>query len=282
MNLTEETTLQKPICITPPKPWELPDFHEALQFHELVVLLAIRNLKVRFQQTSVGILWIILQPLILMIIFSVILGVLVRVPTGDIPYPIFFLSGLFVWQFFSQVVNCSSFGMLEHIGVISKSYFPRLVLPFSFTLSSFVDFFVILILLLVYLLANGFSINIRYLLLPILFAGTIFISTGVAVLFSAWMILFRDVKNLLSFIMMVWMYVTPIMYPITLVPEKYRLFIRLNPLTPLVESYRWVLLGKGDLPPIGHIIVSVAIACLIWIVAAFVFRKMENKISDVL
>jgi lipopolysaccharide transport system permease protein len=172
--------------------------------------------------------------------------------------------------------------MLEHIGVISKSYFPRLVLPFSFTLSSFVDFFVILILLLVYLLANGFSINIRYLLLPILFAGTIFISTGVAVLFSAWMILFRDVKNLLSFIMMVWMYVTPIMYPITLVPEKYRLFIRLNPLTPLVESYRWVLLGKGDLPPIGHIIVSVAIACLIWIVAAFVFRKMENKISDVL
>jgi lipopolysaccharide transport system permease protein len=282
MNNAENNALRKPTVLSPPKSWELPDFHEIWQSHELMALLAIRNLKVRFKQTSIGIFWIVLQPLILMAIFSVILGVLVKVPTGNVPYPIFFLSGFFVWQFFYQVVNSSAFGMLEHIGVISKSYFPRMVLPFSYTLSSFVDFFVILILLLAYLLVSGFSLNVRYLLLPILFVCSIIISTGVAVLFSAWMILFRDIKNLLAFILMVWMYLTPVMYPIALVPEEYRFLIRINPLTTLVEAYRWVLLGTGDLPPAGHFIAPVIVTVLIWIVAAFIFRKMENKISDVL
>lgn len=279
--LNRDETL-KPIVITPPTRLELPNFRELWDNRDLLFFLTRRDLKVRFQQTVIGFLWIILQPLINMLIFYLILGVLAKVPTEGIPYPIFFLSGFVVWQLFSQVVNSSAYSLLGNIGVIIKSYFPRLALPLSSTLSSLVDFGVSFIVLMVFLIANHYAITLRYLLIPFLLIITLIFSSGVGLLFGALMVVFRDTKNFLGFIMMIWMYLTPVMYPISIVPQPYQVLFYFNPLTGLVEAYRWVFLHSSGLPPFGYLAVSLVVAVAIWFAGAVAFRSMENRIADVM
>jgi len=282
MRLNNHNIPFKPIVITPPGSLDLPNFRELWEYRDLLFFLTRRDLKVRFQQTIIGVFWIILQPLIQMLIFYVILGLLIRVPTEGIPYPVFFLSGFVVWQLFSQVVNTGAYSLLSNIGVIIKSYFPRLILPLSSTLGSLVDFFVSFVVLLVFLLANHYPITWRFLLIiPLLIITTIF-SSGVGMLFGSLMVVFRDTKNFLAFILTIWMYITPIMYPISIVPDNYRILFYINPLTSLVDTYRWVFLGTGSLPLIQYFIVSFMVAVVIWFAGALAFRSMENKIADVM
>jgi lipopolysaccharide transport system permease protein len=272
----------KPIVITPPGSIDLPNFRELWEYRDLIFFLTRRDLKVRFQQTFIGVFWIVLQPLIQMLIFYVILGVLIRVPTEGIPYPVFFLSGFVVWMLFSQVVNTGAYSLVSNIGVIIKSYFPRLILPLSSTLGSLVDFFISFIVLLIFLLANHYPITARFLLIfPLLIITTVF-SSGVGMLFGSLMVVFRDTKNFLAFIMMVWMYITPIMYPISIVPDNYRILFYINPLTSLVDTYRWVFLDTGSLPLPQYFLVSFAVAMVIWFVGALAFRSMENRVADVM
>lgn len=281
------TTLNKksftPIVITPPSRLELPDFRELWEYKGLLFFLIRRDLKVRFQQTVIGLLWIVLQPLIQMLIFYVVLGILVKVPTGDIPYHLFFLSAFVVWQYFNQVVHGSAFSLVGNIGIIIKSYFPRLALPLSSIAGALVDFGVSFVVLLVFLLFDGrYPISLRYLLIPVLLLLTTIFASGVGLLFGALMVVFRDTKNFLAFILMMWMYITPIMYPVTLAPEQYRILFYLNPLTSLVDGFRWVFLRQGDLPKPGYLLVSFLIAVIIWFCGALAFRAMENKIADVM
>lgn len=272
-----------PIVITPPSSLELPNFRELWEYRGLFFFLVRRDIKLRFQQTVIGFLWVVLQPLIQMLIFYIILGVLVKVPTGSIPYHIFFLSAFVVWQFFTQVVSNSAFSLVSNISVIVKSYFPRLALPLATVVNALIDFAVSFLVLLVFLLIDGnYPITVRYFLLPLLLIITIFFSSGVGLLFGALMVVFRDTKNFLSFILMIWMYVTPIMFPITLAPEKYRILFYINPLTSLVETYRWVFLGQGDLPKVGYLLISFIVAIFIWFCGAIAFRSMENRIADVM
>lgn len=275
-------TTHTPVIITPPSSLELPNFRELWDYRDLLFFLTRRDLKVRFQQTVIGFLWIALQPIINMLIFYLILGVLARVPTEGIPYPIFFLSGFVVWQLFSQIINSSAYSLLGNIGVIIKSYFPRLALPLSSTLGSMVDFGVSYLILLIFLLTNHFPITPRYLFLPVLLILTVIFSSGVGLLFGALMVVFRDTKNLLGFIMMIWMYITPIMFPISIVPKEYQFLFYINPLTSLVETYRWMFLGRGTLPPLSYFLLSFIVAAGIWFVGAVAFRSMENKIADVM
>lgn len=278
----QNENLVKPIVIVPANKLELPNFKELWEYRDLLVFLIQRELKTRFQQTVIGILWIALQPIIQMLIFYLVLGILVKVPTDNIPYPIFFLSGFIVWQLFSQIVNSSAFSLLGNIGVITKSYFPRLILPFASTVSSIVDFLVSFILILILMATNHIPVTTRFLLLPVLLILTMLFSSGVGLLFGALMVTFRDVKNLLGFVLLIWMYITPIMYPISIVPEQYRVLMRLNPLTSLVETYRWVFLGTGSLPPLNNFMISFVVASIIWLLGAIYFRSMENTIADVM
>lgn len=283
MGINQNNNRFTPIEITPPTSLEFPNFREVWEYKGLLFYLIRRDIKLRFQQTMIGFLWVILQPLIQMLIFYVFLGILVRVPTGDIPYHIFFLSAFIVWQFFSQVINFSAFSLVGNIGLITKSYFPRLVLPFSTIASALVDFGISFLLLLVFLLLNkDFPISLRYLLLPILLAITTVFASGVGLLFGALMVVFRDMKNFTNFILMIWMYLTPIMYPVSLIPEKYQILLYFNPLTGLVEAYRWVFLRQGDLPRLDYLLLSMIIAVIIWVIGAIAFRAMENKIADVM
>jgi lipopolysaccharide transport system permease protein len=272
-----------PIVITPPSSLELPNFRELWDYKGLFFFLVRRDIKLRFQQTVIGFLWIVLQPLIQMLIFNVILGMLIRVPTDGIPYPIFFLSAFVVWQFFTQVVNNSAFSLVGNISVIVKSYFPRLALPLSTVANSLVDFAVSFLVLEVFLFSYGnFPITIRYLLLPVLLIITMIFSSGVGLLFGALMVVFRDTRNFLGFILTIWMYVTPIMYPVSLAPEKYRILFYLNPMTSLMDAYRWVFLGQGDLPKLSFMAISLTVAVVIWFCGAVAFKAMENKIADIM
>jgi lipopolysaccharide transport system permease protein len=278
----QNENLVKPIVIIPANKLELPNFKEVWEYRDLLVFLTQRELKTRFQQTVIGILWIALQPIIQMMIFYLVLGILVKVPTDNIPYPIFFLSGFIVWQLFSQIVNSSAFSLLGNIGIITKSYFPRLILPFASTISSIVDFFVSFILVLILMAINHIPVTTRFILLPVLLILTMLFSSGVGLLFGALMVVFRDVKNFLGFVLLIWMYITPIMYPISIVPEQYRILFRLNPMTSLVETYRWVFLGTGSLPPLSNFVMSFVVASIIWLIGAIYFRSMENTIADVM
>lgn len=283
MNIIKKENIFRPSEITPPSSLELPNFRELWEYKGLLFFLIRRDFKLRFQQTVIGFLWIILQPLIQMVIFYVFLGILIRVPTGDVPYHIFFLSAFIVWQFFSQVINFSAFSLVGNIGLITKAYFPRLVLPFSTVASALVDFGISFLLLMFFLLINkDYPISLRYLLLPGLVIITTVFASGVGLLFGALMVIFRDMKNLVGFILMTWMYLTPIMYPISIVPEKYHIFLYLNPLTSLIDAYRWVFLRQGDLPQLDYLMISLIVAIIIWFSGAIAFRAMENKITDVM
>jgi lipopolysaccharide transport system permease protein len=272
-----------PIVITPPSSLELPDFRELWEYKGLFIFLVRRDILLRFQQTVIGFLWIILQPLIQMLIFYIILGVLFIVPTGTIPYHLFFLSAFVVWQFFSSVVTYSTNSLVGNIGIIIKSYFPRLALPLASVASLLVDFGISIVILLVFLLIDGdYPITLRYLLLPILLVVTTIFSSGVGLLFGALTVVFRDMRHLTNFILMIWMYLTPIFFPLSLVPEKYQVLLYLNPLTSLVEAFRWVFLNQPDLPKVSYLLVSFVVALLIWFSGAIAFRAMENKVADVM
>jgi lipopolysaccharide transport system permease protein len=278
----KQKSINKPIVITSPKSFELPDFKEVWEARDLLFYLVERDLKVRFQQTFIGVLWIALQPIIMVLIFYIVLGILVKVPTGDVPYPIFFLSGFVVWQLFNQIVNSSAASLTGNIGVISKSYFPRLILPLSTTVGSLIDFLVSFIILLVLMATNSYPITARFLLLPFLVLLTMLFSSGIGLLFGALTVTFRDMKNLLGFIMMIWMYLTPIMYPASLVPENYQILLSINPLSSLIDSYRWVFLNSGTLPPPINFLISLIVMVILWLLGAILFRSMENKIADVM
>lgn len=272
-----------PIVITPPTAWELPNFRELWDYKGLFFFLVRRDIMLRFQQTVIGFLWIILQPLIQMMIFYVIFGLLVRIPTNGVPYPLFYLSGYVVWQFFTQVVNLSSVSLVANIPVIVKSYFPRLALPLSVVAGALVDLAVSFSILMIFLLVDGhYPITLRYLLLPVLLVLTAVFSSGVGLLFGALMVVFRDMKNLMTFILMVWMYITPILYPVTLAPEKYQILFYLNPMSSLVDAYRWVVLGQNGLLHYKYLSVSLVVAIVLWLGGAIAFRAMENKIADVM
>ncbi len=272
-----------PVVITPPHALELPDFRELWEYKGLLFFLVRRDLMLRFQQTVAGFLWIVFQPLIQMLIFSVIFGVLVKIPTEGVPYHLFFLSGFVVWQFFTQVVNNSALSLVGNVLVISKSYFPRLALPLSTVISALVDLAVAFAILMIFLLADGhYPITLRYLLLPVLVLLTVVFASGVGLLFGALMVVFRDMRNLLGFILMIWMYVTPILFPVTVAPPKYQILFYLNPMTSLVDAYRWVFLSFSGLPHYKFLSVSLVVAILIWLGGAIAFRAMENKVADIL
>jgi lipopolysaccharide transport system permease protein len=283
MGIAKKDNKFTPIVLTPPSRLEMPDFRELWEYKGLLFFLVRRDIMVRFQQTAIGFLWIVVQPLIQMLIFNVVFGILIGVPTNGIPFTLFFLSAFVVWQFFTQVINASAFSLVGNIGIITKSYFPRLTLPLSTVAGSLIDFGISFLVLMVFLLSDGhFPITLRYLWLPFLLLLTTLFASGVGLLFGALMVVFRDMKNLLAFILMIWMYITPIMYPISLVPEHYRILFYINPLTSLVAAFRWVFLGQGDLPKLDYLLISFVVATIIWFIGAIVFRATENKIADVM
>jgi len=254
------------------------------EYRELLYFLVWRDLKVRYKQTLLGAAWIVLQPVVSMVVFSVLFGGLLKVPSGGVPYPIFAYSALLPWNYFSSSLSRSSTSLVGSAHLITKVYFPRLIIPISGVISGLVDFgiaFLVLIGLMVY---YGIAPTPAVALLPAFLLLALVTALGFGLWLSALNVRYRDVNYLVPFLAQIWMYLTPVIYGTALIPERFRWLLALNPMTGVVEGFRWALLGQhlaDAQPPSSLFYVSIAIALLVLVSGAVFFRNTERTFADI-
>jgi lipopolysaccharide transport system permease protein len=267
--------------IQPPRGWISLNLRDLWEYRELLYFLTWRDIKVRYKQTVLGAAWAIIQPFFTMVVFSLFFGKLARVPSDDIPYPIFSYAALVPWQFFANGLSQSSTSLVASANLIKKVYFPRLVVPISAVVSGGVDFALAFVVLLGMMLFYGIVPTASVIwLLPLLLLALV-TSLGVGLWLTAMNVQFRDVRYAVPFLVQAWMFATPIAYPSSLLDEPWRTLYGINPMVGVIEGFRWALLGTETAPgPI--IIVSALVAVGLLISGAFYFRRMEKTFADVI
>ncbi|MCM3874289.1 MAG: ABC transporter permease [Pyrinomonadaceae bacterium] len=266
--------------IQPSRGWVSLKLGELWEYRELLYFLIWRDIKVRYKQTALGATWAIIQPFFTMVVFSLFFGRLAKVPSDGIPYPIFAFAALVPWSFFANGLGQSSNSLVGSANLITKVYFPRLTIPIASVLSGIVDFALAFVVLLGMMLFYGIVPTVNALWLPLFLLLALITSLGVGLWLSALNVEYRDVRHAVPFITQFWLFVTPIAYPSSLLPEPWRTLYGLNPMVGVVEGFRWALLGTSTAP--GPIIaVSSAAALVILITGAFYFRRMEKTFADI-
>jgi lipopolysaccharide transport system permease protein len=268
------------ITIEPQRGWASLELADLWRYRELLLLLTWRDIKVRYAQTVLGAAWAVLQPLLTMIIFSVIFGQLAKLPSEGIPYPVFTYTALLPWQLFSFSLTNSSNSLVGSQNLVSKVYFPRLVIPIASVLPSLVDFAISFLVLVGMLYFYQIPLSLRILTLPLFLALAVASALAAGLWLSALNVEYRDIRHAVPFITLFWQYATPVAYSVSLIPEKWRLLYGLNPMTGVVEGFRWALLGSGQVD--GMIWVSVAIIILLSISGLVYFKRMEATFADVI
>ena len=266
--------------ISPPKGVPTPNFRELYQYRELLYFLVWRDIKVRYKQTVLGAAWAIIQPFMTMIVFSLFFGRLAGVPSEGVPYPIFSYAALVPWIFFANGVTGSANSLVGSSHLITKVYFPRLVIPISSVLSGILDFLLAFLVLLGMMLFFGIAPTANIVWLPLLLALAFVAAIGVGLWLSALNVQFRDVRYVVPFLVQLWLFATPIAYPSSVVPEALRPFYALNPMVGVVEGFRWALLNTDTAP--GPMVAVSALAALVILVSGvYYFRRMEDTFADV-
>ncbi|MDH4230747.1 MAG: ABC transporter permease [Nitrospirota bacterium] len=273
--------LQGPVIhIKPSKGWVSLRLGELWEYRELLYFLMWRDIKVRYKQTVLGIAWAVMQPFFTMIVFSLFFGRLARIPSDGIPYPIFSFAALVPWTFFTNSLNQASNSLVTSANLVKKIYFPRLALPLASTLAGGVDFFLAFLMLIGMMLFYGIAPSADIVWIPFLLLLALMTSLGVSFWLSAMNVQFRDVRHTIPFLTQFWLFLTPIAYPSSLLPEPWRTLYGINPMAGVVEGFRWALLGTKTAPgPI--ILVSALAACLLMVSGALYFRRMEKTFADV-
>jgi lipopolysaccharide transport system permease protein len=268
------------ITIGPSKPWSPLNLRKIWAYRELLYFLIWRDIKVRYKQTTLGALWAIIQPLTMMIIFTIFFSKLIRIPTDGIPSGLFYYAGLSLWMFFSNAVMNGANSLLGNTNLITKVYFPKLIIPTAAVLAAVVDFAIASVLLVALLIYYGYGETREVLLLLPISLLTTTMALGMGILFAALNAKYRDVRYVLPFLLQIWMFITPIIYPASVVPKSYRWLLALNPLTGIVEGYRAALFGQRIHWQ------SLAYATLFTLMllsfSAYIFRRMEKMFAEVL
>ena len=244
--------------------------------------LALRDIKVRYKQTALGVAWVLLQPLLAMGIFSIVFGQIARLPSEGVPYPLFVIAGLVPWFYFANATAGASGSIVGNTQLISKVYFPRLVIPVAAVLANLVDLAIGLLLELALLTYFGVHLTPRLLLVPPLVLLVVLTALGISVWLSALDVQYRDVRYAVPFFIQVWLFATPIVYPASEVPDRWRAFIGLNPMAGVIEGFRWSLLGSGGGFPAQLLGSSVLIVALALGTGLLYFRRMERTFADVI
>ena len=252
---------------------------ELWRHRELVYFLTWRDVKVRYKQAVLGILWAFIQPFLTMVIFSIIFGGLAKMDSEGFPYPIFLYAGLLPWQFFANALNRSGQSIVGGGGLITKVYFPRLILPVASVGAALVDFGISFGILIGMMAYYQISPTLSMLMVPPLVLVTILSALGVGVLVSALNAAYRDFRHALPFLVQIWMYLTPVIYPVTLIPERFRWVILLNPMAGIVDAYRSAILGKPF--EWGNLGISLGIASVMFLIGLAYFRKTERYFADI-
>lgn len=268
--------------IRPPKGLVDVNLPEIWRFRELLYIFAWRDIKVRYKQTFVGVAWAIFQPFITMVIFTVIFGQLAKVPSEGIPYPIFVYSGLLFWNYFSTALTNSSNCLVENENIVKKVYFPRLILPVSTTVTPLIDFlFAFLILIGMMIYYHFVPSLLGVIIIPVLLIISLVAASGLGLFLAAANAKFRDVRYILPFSIQVLMYVTPVIYPVGIIPAKYQWLISLNPMTGVINCARSLLLHTGAMDW-NQFLISTGVAVALLIFGITYFRKTERFFADIL
>jgi lipopolysaccharide transport system permease protein len=265
--------------IAPSRGWVSLKLHEVWEYRELLFFLIWRDVKVRYKQTVLGVLWAILQPLSTMVVFSLFFGKLAKMPSDELPYPVFSLAALVPWTFFANALAQSSDSLVGSSNLIKKVYFPRLVIPVSASLAGLIDFSIAFIVLMCMMLGFKIAPTWNVVFLPAFLVLAYATSLGIGLWLSALNVQFRDVKYTIPFMTQLWMFATPIAYPSSLLSEPWRTVYGLNPMAGVVEGFRWALLGSGRAPG-PMILISAAVSACILCSGAFYFRRMEKSFAD--
>ncbi len=272
------------IVIQPSRGWAALNLRAVWEYRELLYFLVWRDVKVRYKQTLLGVLWIVLQPVISMVVFSLLFGGLLNVPSGGVPYPVFVYSALLPWNYFATSLTRSSGSLVGSANLITKVYFPRLIIPVSGVLGGLVDFAVSFVVLIGLMLAYRLPLTPAILLLPLFLLLALLTALGFGLWLAALNVRFRDVQYLVPFIVQMWMYLTPVVYGSALIPERFRWLLALNPMTAVVEGFRWALLG--DMAPVAQtslltLAVSTGVTLVVLISGLIFFRRTERTFADI-
>jgi lipopolysaccharide transport system permease protein len=276
-----ERTVNAPVhLLQPSKGLFNLNLREIWQYRELLYFLVWRDVTVRYKQTVLGAAWAILQPLLTMTIFTVVFGSLAKVPSDGLPYPIFVYAGLLPWLYFAQAVSRSSIGLVGDSNLISKVYFPRMIIPLALVVAPALDFFFSFLVLLAMMVWYGLSPTAGVLALPVFFGMAIMTALAVGLWLAPLNVKYRDVGHTIPFFMQIWMFASPVIYPVTLVPESWRLLYSLNPMTGVIEGFRWALVG--NLAPDFGLMGASTVAVLIVLMGGIVyFKNAERTLVDV-
>jgi lipopolysaccharide transport system permease protein len=279
---TTADSAQRPhLTIRPSSGWATLNLKQVWDFRDLLIVLAGRDVKLRYRQTALGALWVVLQPLMAAGIFSFVFGKVAKLPSDGVPYFVFAYAGLLGWNAFSSTLSKASGVLVQNAGLISKVFFPRLVLPLSTVFSTLIDFGVALAMMTVLMVMHRIAPTPGLLLLPLWLLLIIMLAVGIGLFTSALMVSYRDVQYILPVVTQFLLYASPVAYAVSAVPERFQSVYFLNPLSGLLEAFRWSLLGRGQLQW-GYLVYSIVFTCLVFVVGAFSFKKMERKFADVI
>lgn len=271
---------QHTTVIEPPKGWHMLNWRELWAYRELLWVLTARDIKVRYKQTVLGAAWAIVRPVLTMLIFSVVFGTLAKMPSDGFPYPVFVYAALLPWTFFATAISTSGQSLVGSTNLVSKVYFPRLIIPLSSIGAGLIDLAISTGILLLMMLWYGVGWSVNLLAAPVLLMAVIFIALGVGTLLSALTVAYRDFTHLTPFIVQIWMYITPVIFPVSLVPERWQWLLYLNPMTGLIEGFRSAFLGKAfDMQGLG---ISFAMAVVIFVIGVTYFEKVERRFADII
>jgi lipopolysaccharide transport system permease protein len=266
--------------ITPPSRWWVIPAAELWQARELVYFFVWRDVKVRYKQTAIGAAWAVLQPLLAMLVFTLFFGKLAHIPSEGLPYQVFVYAGLLPWMYFAASLQNATSTIVENQRIITKVYFPRLVLPLSAVLSGLVDFAISFSIFAVMMVYYHIRPGLQILWLPAFLLLAVLTALGVGLWLSALNAIYRDVRYALPFLVQLWLFASPVIYPPSLMSEKWRWLFGLNPMAGVIEGFRWSLAGRGD-PPGRLILVSSGIVVVILLTGLAYFQKMETVMADV-
>ena len=252
---------------------------ELWHYRELLYFLTLRDVKVRYKQTLMGLAWVIIQPLGTMLIFTLVFNRFVRLDAGPLPYPLFALSGLLLWLFFANAVTNSTNSLISNANLITKVYFPRMFIPAASVGAGLVDLGVAFLLLIVMCFYYGVSLTLHILLLPLIILLMTLLALGVGLLSAALTVKYRDLRHALPFIIQLWMFASPVIYPVSVVPEKWKWLLTVNPVAGIIEAFRASL--TGQLFNWFHLSVSAAITLALLFCSVYVFRRFEDTFADV-
>jgi len=268
------------VIIEPNKALGFVDLNDLWAFRELLYFLTWRDVKVRYKQTQLGIAWAIIQPLLTMLVFTLFFGRLAGVPSDNIPYPLFAYSGLLAWTFFSNAITTSGNSLVGSAHLITKVYFPRMIIPGAAVAAGLVDFgiaFVILVMLMVY---YRVTVTLNILMFPVVVLLTTLFALGMGMWLSALTVKYRDVRFAVPFLIQLGMFVSPVIYPASFLPAKFRWLLSLNPMTGIIEGYRSSLFGRQF--NWSSLAASAAITLILLIYASYSFRRMEKSFADII